>query len=136
MLKLLNLDELIKSSGVETQKKLGETIGINPQTISRWRNGGPIDATSLAKLAAIARISARVQDLDGNVFSVSPTNSEPHLSEGERAVKVLGKAAEIIACSNRVARLMKDYGENGQVNSDEFRPIFEELREVVNGAFV
>lgn len=59
-----------------------------------------------------------------------------YLEEGERAVEVLGKAVEIVKCHNRTARLMKDYGENGQVNSEEFRPIFEELREVVNGAFV
>ena len=31
---------------------------------------------------------------------------------------------------------MKDYGENGQVNDPEFRPVFEKLRDVANGAFV
>ena len=58
------------------------------------------------------------------------------MEEGERAVEVLEEAAAILRCPKKVARLMKDYGKNGQVNSEEFRLIFEELREVVNGAFV
>ena len=61
---------------------------------------------------------------------------EENLNEGVRVVNVIHRAAQIIACSSRVSRLMADIGKNGQVNSEEFRPVFEELREVVNGAFV
>lgn len=49
---------------------------------------------------------------------------------------MLNKAAEIARDSGKVARLMKDIGHNGQVNSEEFRPVFEELKAVVAEAFV
>ena len=52
-----------------------------------------------------------------------------------RAVQALGRAADIHATPDKVARLMADYGDNGRIDSEEFRPVFEELRGVVGAAF-
>lgn len=63
-------------------------------------------------------------------------NAEKYLDEGLHAVETLNKAAEIAWDPGKVARLMKDIGRDGQVDSEEFRPVFEELRQVVAEAFV
>jgi hypothetical protein len=48
---------------------------------------------------------------------------------------MLGRVADIYTTPDKVARLMADYGNNGRIDSEEFRPVFEELREVVGAAF-
>lgn len=63
-------------------------------------------------------------------------NAEKYLDEGLHAVETLNKAAEIARNPCKVARLMKDIGRDGQVDSEEFRPVFEELRQIVAKAFV
>jgi hypothetical protein len=51
------------------------------------------------------------------------------------AVRALGKAAEIYGSPEKIANLMKDYGEDGVIDNAELRPVFEELREVAIAAF-
>lgn len=48
---------------------------------------------------------------------------------------MLGKVADIYAAPDKIARLMADYGDDGRIGSEEFRPVFEELREVIGAAF-
>jgi hypothetical protein len=47
----------------------------------------------------------------------------------------LGKVADIYATPDKIARLMADYGDDGRVGSEEFRPMFDELRKVACAAF-
>ena len=128
----LNQGEIAKFLGITNQHYQRLEAGTSGGSVRIWQQLAQKFNTTIDYLLE------QVDDGQENCNTSAPfgTDIKSHLEEGERAVEVLGKAVEIVKCHNRTARLMKDYGENGQVNSEEFRPIFEELREVVNGAFV
>ncbi len=59
-----------KAAGL-SQQKLGALVGVSPQAISRWENGGMPDAASMPKLAQA--LGCSLDDLYGVTTSV-PTN--------------------------------------------------------------
>ena len=61
-----------KAAGL-SQQKLGELVGVSPQAISRWENGGMPDAASIPKLAQV--LGCSLDDLYGVSTSV-PSNIE------------------------------------------------------------
>ena len=139
-----------------TQTEVGKVVGVTKQAIHDIETGKQRPSFDVL-LKLLVLFGVEHKELSqlfapvGNPHENSNTETEEretrhpnhggadvaaNLAEGERAVRVLGKAAGILQNPDKVAALMKDYGENGQVNHKDFRPIFEELREVSREAFV
>jgi hypothetical protein len=58
------------------------------------------------------------------------------LEEAQRLIQTLVEMVPLIGDPLKVTQIVRDVGENGQINDPEFRPLFQRLAEVAGEALI
>ena len=114
-----------KAAGL-SQQKLGELVGVSPQAISRWENGGMPDAASMPKLAQV--LGCSLDDLYGVSTSV-PSNIEDLITRELRRLPEDDRLKRGISIAWHVLKILISSG----FSSDEsFQHNFDMLSSIDN----